>query len=299
MNRLKVTLMARDCTAIFREDALPEIQGDFEILIVETTLLWSGTEDKQKVKEERQEATWLVSFNPTHEQRRACRSVAASMLAVHTSFEQSPPQSQARVWLESLLKNRKGALCIVIAAQHHSANIQAQVESLIFGICTAGGYDLCLSVCVTSNASLWHECRLIDGFVKAPEAEFEAAGIKVFKVLNMMLAPFQASCVDSEDLRAVFGTALQPSVVIDGVWFPQEKTFKVGSDADRDQLRTCKNLVFVHDRLPSLRSLRELNHKLRQASICDAYLTTGFSGLYTPVLAANNVAPITLVLGFL
>lgn len=277
---------------------MPEIHGSFEILIVETTLQRPSTAVSEMV-EEWQEATWLVSFNPTHEQRHASRSVAASLLNVHTSFEQSPPASQVKIWLESLLKNRKGTLCIVLAVQQHSADIQAQVETLISEIGTAVGYDLCLSVCVTSNASHWHECRLIDGFVQTPGAEFEAAAIKVFKVLNMMLAPLQASCVDSEDLRAVFGTALQPSVVTDGVWFPQEKTFKVGSDDDREQLRTCKNLVFVHDRLPSLRSLRELHHKVREASNCDGYLTTGYSGLHTPVLAPNNIVPITLVLSFL
>jgi hypothetical protein len=290
--------MARDCTAVFREDTLPEIQGTFEILIVETTLQCSCTATRE-TDEEWQEATWLVSFNPTHEQRRACRSVAASLLNVHTSFEQSPPLSLVKVWLESLLKNRKGALCIVLAVQQHSADIQAQVETLISEIGTSVGYDLCLSVCVTSNASHWNECRLIDGFVQASEAQIEVAAIKVFKVLNMMLAPLQASCVDSEDLRAVFGTALQPSVVIDGVWFPQEETFKVGSDADREQLRTCNNLAFVHDRLPSLRSLRELHHKIREASNCDVYLTAGYSGLHTPVLAANNIVPLTLVLSFL
>jgi len=62
---LKDSLMARDCTAVFREDALPDIQGSFEILIVETTLQCSCTHEGPEI--EGQVATWLVSFNPTHE----------------------------------------------------------------------------------------------------------------------------------------------------------------------------------------------------------------------------------------
>lgn len=61
---LKESLMGRDRTAVFREYELPDIQGAFEILIVETTLQSSVQSQGHEIEDNWQAATWLVSFNP-------------------------------------------------------------------------------------------------------------------------------------------------------------------------------------------------------------------------------------------
>ena len=234
--------MARDFIAVNQEAPLPLLPGAVEVLLVETTLL---VESNTFGEIEDRQATWLVSFDPTPNHRRTARSIAAGLLSVYTSFEQAPDPTKVGEWLASLLSRRKpGATGIAISVPQHSAAVQEQIQlfiALTRGIENAPG----LVVCVTENAGAWQTCSSLDGFVGCAKGECESTALKVFDLLNAMLAPMQYTCIDFQDLRLVFGPSMSPSVLVDGVWFPQHNTFKLGSDVETQLLSTCTALAVL------------------------------------------------------
>lgn len=260
--------MGYEATSLILEAPLPPVTGGVEVMIAEARLAFRPSYEGEPSTVENL-LTVLVMIDPTDDARRSARAQAGHIAAATISFEQMPVGEDMGRWMSSLMADRpSSAASTVINLPGYSPAVATQVTSLITSMCIYSTDGQALVVAVAEVPLDWVDCQsIVDGFVEGGDTGREVTALKVFNLLSALIAPGQATALDAEDLRQVLGPALQPSTVIDAVWFPQDNVFTLGSDFGRTRLCNCSAVAVLPEGYASLRSMHRLIQAVRLS--CD------------------------------
>lgn len=271
---------------------LEPLENRVEVLIAESRLAHSATNDPADI-EEQQLMTLLVSFDPRPAPRWSARALAGTFIAAQCMFDQMPVEYELDEWLNGLLHSRVSAsLCLVLALPEYSEDVSKQIEGFLENIRGSQHHHLQLAVAVSFKPSDWSHCGGIDGFVLADAGKEDRLALEVFNLLSALMSPGMSNCVDSEDLRAVFGPADCPSRVAGGVWLPAEATFLPASAEDHQCLKNSSAIAFTlptHLRFSSLDQLLKAFRK-RVAPGTDVVMVAPYGMLSEPLQLAPIVS---------
>ena len=291
--------MGRCATPLLNAPALPPIENGAEVLICEARLAHRVTEDADKIGEEEQLMTVLVSFDAQPAQRYAARNLAGTYIAAQSTFEQLPVGCDLADWLLGLLNNRVDASLYVVLALPpvYSADIAGQIQCVLAGLRNGQHHQLGLTVAVSMTPEDWGDCGGIDGFVAAGSGDGDQASIHVFSMLAALMAPGLMSCVDWEELRSIFGTHEFPSRVASGIWLQAEGSFVPASAEDKKLVEDGKVIALT----PAHPILISSQIKLMTA-ICeftandpDFVMITPYGMSFEPVMS-DQIVPVLFVI---
>lgn len=256
--------MAYEATSLILEPPLPPTACGVEVMIVETRLAFPPSHEGEPGTVASLLAI-LVMFDPTDDARRSARAQAGHISAATISFEQMPAREDMGIWMSSLMADRSfSATCVVISLPDYSPAFVSRVASFISSMRISGTASEALIVMVAEVSNAWVECQfIVDGFVDAGESGRDVTALKVFDLMSALVAPGQAMALDADDLRAVLGSALQPSTLIDSAWFPQDGLFILGSDSVRKRLQTCSAVAVLPGSYRSIKNMHQLIQKVR------------------------------------
>ena len=226
--------MGRYAKPLLTAPPLSTIENGVEVLICETRLAHSATDDPCDIEEE-QLMTVLVSFDPQPAHRYAARNLTGTYIAAQSTYEQLPVGRALAEWLLGLLNSRAAASMYVVLALPpvYSEDTARQIQDVLAGLRYGQFHQLGLTVTVSEKPGDWGECSGIDGFVAAGSGDGGQASIHVFNILAALMAPGLTSCVDWEELRSAFGTHEFPSRVASGIWLQAQASFFPASAEDK------------------------------------------------------------------
>lgn len=287
--------MGRESTPLTTR-CLEPLENRVEVLIAESRLAHCATNNPDDVEEE-QLMTVLVSFDPTPAQRWAARALAGTYITAQCQFEQLPCKRGLDDWLGDLLKAREPAsLCIVLSLPEHSADLDREISRLLSDLGETQRHHLHLTVAVSQNPVEWNACTGIEGFVSADVKARGSASLQVFNMLAALIAPGMSVCVDAEDLRPVFGTAEQPSLIVNGVWLPGLEVFEVVTHEDRQLLKASSRVAYMPSTPLTISSQTKLLKAIRKSASDDTELVMmGPYGMLAESIQADRVVSVQLI----
>lgn len=244
---------------------LEPLENRVEVLIAESRLAHSATNDAADI-EEQQLMTLLVSFDPRPTPRWSARALTGTFIAAQCMFAQMPVEHELGKWLNGLLNSRVPAsLCLVFALPEYSEDVSKQIAEFLENIRSSQHHHLYFAVTVSSQPGDWSHLGGIDGFVLADAGQQDRLALEVFNLLTALMSPGMSACVDSEDLRVVFGSADCPARVAGGVWLPREATFIPASAEDLQRLKNSSAIAFMPSTPLQISSQHQLLNAIRGA----------------------------------
>ena len=287
--------MGREAKPLISRELEP-LENRVEVLIAESRLAHSATNDSTDIEEE-QLMTLLISIDPQPTQRWSARSLAATYITAQCMFAQLPVGRVLDEWLGGLLHGRVPAsLCIVLVLPEYSENAGQQINKLLTDLKRAHRHHIHFTVAVGSFPSDWSRCIGIDGFVSADAKQRDSAALQVFNIMAELMAPGMLACVDAEDLRQVFGPADHPSRVTSGVWLPNDSNFIAPSEEDRLMLKTSTAIGYMPSTSLRPSSQAALLKAIRKSAAGDTeiFMFAPF-GMSSDPLPGHPVVPVCLV----
>ena len=136
----------------------------------------------------------------------------------------------------------------------------------------------------------------IEGFVSADVKARGSSSLQVFNMLAALIAPGMSVCVDAEDLRPVFGTAEQPSLIVNGVWLPGLEVFEVVTHEDRQLLKASSRVAYMPSTPLTISSQTKLLKAIRKSASDDTELVMmGPYGMLAESIQADRVVSVQLI----
>ena len=109
-----------------------------------------------------------------------------------------------------------------------------------------------LIVVVDCNCGRWCALQGVSGFVSGAESTSPATATAVAISLATLSAPETLACLDHEDVGMCLGSAAQPDLLVEGVWFRRRQKLEFMSTAESDVAKNAESIA-VNLRAASLR----------------------------------------------
>lgn len=287
--------MSRSAKALM-VNSLPPLVHQVEVMVSAGKLEHHNVQNPAEAQEE-SHLTVLVLFEPTDTNRWLARSLAASLYAAHTVFEQCQAAPEAlHTWLTGVVLQHSQSHSITLALSLptvSSPDLDQQIVKFLKAVRGADQHHLRLVIGVADKPADWAHCTGVDSFVACTPRSKGQVALSVFRMLTMFMASDLIPCVDTEDLRLTLGSAAQPSTLWEGAWLTTDARL-VLPEAAFIALRDCQGAYFASTQLLTLQSQRQLTAACVQCVPPTAeVLSSMCGGLYADQLSwTNRIVPV-------
>lgn len=206
--------MARDATPRLRAQALPELQGGVELLIVESVLAHPDPNTADGYEEEHSLCV-LALVAPTETERRWLRIEAQRYVGARASVVPVVGSEWAAGVAEALIAHGKALVDVVVGLPDHgAAAIEKQVLALTNRL-QAAPSQLCTTVAVAGEPAKWVGLTGRWGLLSAQGCSAAQGAILLHAGLaQLSAAPGLVECFTSANLEPLWGTPDRPGHLV-------------------------------------------------------------------------------------
>ena len=224
--------MARHLESLFSPPAPPALLGGAEVHMVEyhhldTELNWRT-------------ATMVVNFSDAPDARRTFGALRNAFVAARYSVNVFSNPDGIRPMCGCLRVQQFGTADAVIYTSGNLTITSEAVQRVVDAIRAMGPG---LVVVVDDNCGRWHDLKGVSGFVSGAESTSPATATAVAISLATLCAPETLTCLDHEDLATRLGSAAQPAVLVEGLWFRRRQTLEFMSAVEGDAAKNAESLA--------------------------------------------------------
>lgn len=224
--------MARFLESLFSPPAPPALLGGAELHMVEyhhldTDLNWRT-------------ATMVVNFDDTLAARRTFGALRSTFVAARYSVDVFCSPEGVGQLCGCLRAQQFGTADAVI---YTAGNLTVTTETVQGVVDAVRAMGPGLVVVVDDNCARWRALQGVSGFVSGAESTSPATATAVAISLATLCAPETLACADHEDVGMCLGSAEQPAVLVEGLWFRRRQKLEFMSAVDSDFAKNAEAIA--------------------------------------------------------